>query len=85
MLIYKGKNFSNFILTLLPYGYEGLEREGVLMNKKVLNATTTTAQNFNEQNKQKTKTLIVNLGTATQLTLGNSGTVHEGRHRYLWY
>jgi hypothetical protein len=43
------------------------------MNKRILNTTTTTAQKSNEQSKQKTKTLIINLGIATQLTLGLGG------------
>lgn len=46
------------------------------MNKKILNALIPTTQNSREQ-KQKTKTLIANLGAATQLTLGFYGNQSE--------
>lgn len=45
------------------------------MNKKVLNTTTITAQKPNEQ--KQPKALIINLGIATQLTLGLGGSQVE--------
>lgn len=51
------------------------------MNKKSLNTTMITAQNSIKKNALKTKTLIINLGCASQLTLGNGGNTNEGRPR----
>lgn len=52
------------------------------MNKKVLNTATAAVQNSIEQ-KQKTKVLIINLGAATQLTLGGGGVGGESvSYRY---
>lgn len=47
------------------------------MNKKILNPTVVAKQSFDKQNELKAKTLVISLGVATQLTLGNGGSQQE--------